>query len=267
MNNKIPIRFFVITFLWSWLFFAPSVLVANGIITIGFMSKINVPLIYVGAFGPIVGTIVSLLTTNGKGAVKPFFKSFLSLNFGWKAWLAIPLILGFVTIIAWFIPELFGKNRVSPMMPFYTFPIYLIAMIFIGGGQEEVGWRGYILPFLEKRFRLIIGSLILGIVWAFWHIPLWFAQVGQNYMNFFGYMLACIGFSYILSWIMEASGNRLFSGVVAHGFINAIVSFFPFVIMDYEVKQTRFWIYCILMLIVGMTIVIMRTLKKRKNGI
>ena len=57
-------------------------------------------------------------------------------------------------------------------------------MVFLGGGQEEIGWRGYILPFLENKFGRWLGSGILGLIWAFWHLPLWFIPgTNQTYGN------------------------------------------------------------------------------------
>ena len=73
-------------------------------------------------------------------------------------------------------------------------------MVFAGGGQEEIGWRGYIMPRLENRFGLVYGSIILGIIWAVWHIPLWFMRgTNQIYMNFFAFMLGCIRLSFFFS--------------------------------------------------------------------
>jgi membrane protease YdiL (CAAX protease family) len=271
MEKKFPFRFFVVTFLWSWSILLPMVLLNGlGIIQTENISNMFIILLvaFIGALGPAAGAFFSLLTTEGKGAIKPFIKLFLSLKFGWKAWLSIFLILGLSTMIAWITPELFGEDRIPTYLPsVFIFPVYLLLMVFFGGGQEEIGWRGYILPFLEKRFGLIIGSLILGIVWAIWHLPLWFIPgTSQTYMNFFVFMLSTIGYSFIFSWIIKISGNRLLSGLLVHGTANAFVPLFPTVILEHNVSQIRFWIYALLILAVGIIIVTIRTIKNRKNG-
>jgi membrane protease YdiL (CAAX protease family) len=270
MENKIPVRFFLITFLWSWLCWIPPIILNEiGIVSINnFKSSPIGVLIIFGAFGPAVGAFVSLYTIDGKGAIKRYLKSFLSLNFGWKAWLVIFLVTGLSPFIAWIVPELFGVTRFSPNLPsIYILPLYMLVIIFFGGGQEEIGWRGYILSFLEKRFGLIIGSLILGIIWAIWHIPLWFIPgANQIYMNFFGFVLMCIGGSFFYSWVIAASGKRLLSGIIVHGLANGFLEFFPLIIMDKDSKQPRFLIFCILVLIVGIITVMMRKYKTRKYG-
>lgn len=272
MENKFPLRFFIITFLWSWFFWGLAILVGGGglqDISGLTISGIGTVFHFAGAFGPTVGAFISLRTINGKASIKPFIKSFLSLKFGWKVWLSIFFVLGVSTLVAWIIPEFFGKDRISTYLPsIYVFPVYLLLMVFFGGGQEEVGWRGYILPFLEKRFGLIIGSLILGIVWAVWHLPLWFVHGStQVYMNFLSFMFMCIGYSYFFSWVVETSGNRLLSGLFAHGTANAFIPLFPTLIMENNVSQIRWWIYTLLIFTIGIIIVTTRTIRNRKNGI
>jgi len=268
MENKIPIRFFVVTFLFSWLIWAVLVLNGTGIISSNFLSQITLPVMLLGAFGPAVGAIVSLRSLEGKGTLKKHFKSYLSLNFGWRVWLAIFLVLGLSAIIAWILPELFGENRLQPVLPIIFVVPYLLLMTFLGGGQEEIGWRAYVLPIIEKRYGLIIGSLILGIVWAVWHLPLWFIPgTSQSYMNFGGFILLCIGYSYFFSWIIAASGKQFFSGIIVHGAANTFPVIFPFLDTESNSMQIRYWIYCSLILIIGIIIVVSRTIKSKKNSI
>ena len=122
------------------------------------------------------------------------------------------------------------------------------------------------MPFLEKKFGLIIGSLFLGIIWAIWHIPLWFIPGGnQVYMNFFGFVISLVGSSFIYSWVVSASGNCLMSGIVFHGVFNGFSEFFPIIVQNTDSKQTRFWISSILILVVGIITVLIRTYKIKKH--
>lgn len=270
MENRFPVRFFVVTFLWTWFFWLiPVILNGIGIISVeNWKSSGFGILMILGVFGPMMGAIISLQTINGKESIKKYFKSYLSLNFGWKAWLAIILFAVLCTFIPWIIPEFFGEERLQTVLPsIYVLPLYIIFIMFLGGGQEELGWRGYIMPFLEKKFGLIIGSLMLGVIWAIWHIPLWFIPGGnQVYMSFFGFVIFCIGGSYVYSWIIELSGNRLLSGIITHGAGNALWEFFPMVVNNTNSKQTRFWISCILIFITGIITVLIRTYRNKKYG-
>lgn len=260
MNTKetIPLRFFVVTFLWSWLLWLPLVLAGFKIIpmTHDFLFAITIPISILAAFGPAAGAFVSLRTLEGKGSIRLFLKPFFNLKFGWKVWVGVFTVFGLSTAMAWYIPELFGESRLPMLLPnIYIFPIYIIMMIFFGGGQEEIGWRGYILDFLENRFGPWLGSIILALVWAFWHIPLWFIPgTSQTYVNFIGFFMLTLGYSFILSRVMKASGKRPLAALFAHGVANAFVPLFPTIIMKLGVPQPRYWIWTSLTLLIGIVI-------------
>jgi membrane protease YdiL (CAAX protease family) len=218
----------------------------------------------IGVFGPAIGAIFSIVTINGKNELKKYILSYLSIKFGWKSWLFIIFFIGFTIFISWIIPELFGIQNLPTNLPnIYIFPLFWIICIFIGGGQEEIGWRGYILPFLENKFGYMFGSLIIGIIWTFWHLPLFFIEGTVQYnINFFSYMILLIGYSYIFSWVISISKNLLLSAVVAHGTLNSFLELFPIFVMDKGNNQIRLWILNIIILIFGIII----TIKRDKNN-
>ncbi len=147
MKRGFPIRYFVVTFIWTWLFEIPLMLAGLGVIPVreGLLDTLLIPVMVVAALGPAMGAFYSLRTLKGPGSIKAYLEGFFDLRFGWQAWIIPFLILGGTTCIAWILPELWGEPRLAMQMPVWTFPVYLPIMIFFGGGQEELGWRGYIL--------------------------------------------------------------------------------------------------------------------------
>jgi membrane protease YdiL (CAAX protease family) len=132
-------------------------------------------------------------------------------------------------------------------------------MILLGGGQEEFGWRGYALSRLEQQFGPWLGNVVLGIIWVCWHIPLWFIPgTSQTFMNFGGFMLLTVGYSFIFSWIRRLSGDRPFSGLYVHGVANAFIPFMPILDMHANMPQPRFWIWVSLTFIVGVLVMAFR---------
>jgi len=80
-------------------------------------------------------------------------------------------------------------------------------------------------------------------------------------MNFGGFILLIVGYSFILSWIRKISGNRPFSGLYAHGLANAFIPLMPTLIMQKNVPQPHFWIWGSLTFIIGIIITLMRDKK------
>lgn len=68
--------------------------------------------------------------------------------------------------------------------PWYLFILFMPMMIF-GGGLEEIGWRGVFQPLLEKHFSFFTATIIEGVIWSVWHLPLWLIpNTSQGAMNF-----------------------------------------------------------------------------------
>lgn len=267
MNKSLtfPFRYFIITFIWSWVLWGALVLVSTGVIPVPdrLLSLVNQPVSMLGAFGPMAGALFALRHGQGKGSGRTYLKSFLDFRLGWKAWVYPIIIFGGSTFVAWFFPEFLGEERLPMLLPsvWIFFPC-LIFMVFLGGGQEEFGWRGYALPVLESKYGIWFANTLLGIVWGLWHLPLWFITGrSQNYMNFGGFVMMTIGSSFILSWIRNIAGNKPFAAVYAHGLSNAFIAVMPTLIMEGSVSQTSFWIWVTLTLVIGMMITAMRKKK------
>ncbi len=269
MKNDIrPLsRYFVSTFIFSWLIWSPVVLACFNIITISqsLYKDLALPLMCLGAFGPLFGALFSLRKENGKGALVSYLKSFADLRIGWSAFIIPVLIIGMTNFAAWYFPKLLGHQPIAMMLPsFWWFLPYLILMILFGGGQEEFGWRGYALPRLEEQFGLWTANTLLGVLWATWHIPLWFIQgSSQSFMNFGSFMLFTVGLSYLFSWFRKLSGNKPFACIYAHGLANAFVPFFPTLVLQKDTSQPGFWVLSLVLLLIGVIIMIIRTTKTK----
>ncbi len=262
-----PFTFFVVTFLSSWLLWFPLVMAGAGVLPLdeGIRGVITMPLIIIGAFGPAAGAFYCLNKYHGKGAVRQYLRGLLDFRLGWRAWLVPILVLGGSTWLAWMLPELWGEPRVEMLLPsLWVFPPYVAIMILFGGGQEELGWRGYILDFMEERLGPWLGNLILGVVWAFWHLPLFFIPgTSQTLMPFGGFVLLTVGYSWFFAWVRKASGKRTLAGLTTHGWANAFIPLFPTVIMVSGASQSRYWIWVCLTFMIGLFTMAIRSRKTK----
>ena len=116
------------------------------------------------------------------------------------------------------IPVIFGLTQLK--QPIYMGLVLIIPMI-IGGGIEEIGWRGLLQPELEKKYPHIISAICVGIIWAIWHLPLWFIDgTNQQNMNFLWFCINTIMLSFFIGSVTYVSGS-IFMAILAHAEINA----------------------------------------------
>jgi membrane protease YdiL (CAAX protease family) len=86
---------------------------------------------------------------------------------------------------------------------------------------EEIGWRGYALPRLADRFGLRIASVLLGIIWAAWHLPQFYIAGADTYhQSFVVWALQVIALSVAFAWLYAKSGGSLLLVMLLHSAIN-----------------------------------------------
>jgi hypothetical protein len=103
----------------------------------------------------------------------------------------------------------------------------------VAGGQagEEIGWRGYALPRLAARFGLGIGSVLLGVLWAGWHLPLFFIPgVDKSGQSFPLYLLQVTALSVAMAWLYRNTRGSLLLAMLMHAAVNQSKDIVPSVV-------------------------------------
>jgi membrane protease YdiL (CAAX protease family) len=111
-------------------------------------------------------------------------------------------------------------------------PSIVVAGIVGGPLGEEIGWRGYALPRLNERFGPAAASVLLGVVWACWHLPLFLVsglgsisdQYGQSVPT---YVLQVTALSVAIAWLTNSTGGSLLLAVLMHSAINQTKDIVP----------------------------------------
>ncbi|MBA2725678.1 MAG: CPBP family intramembrane metalloprotease [Actinobacteria bacterium] len=102
--------------------------------------------------------------------------------------------------------------------PWFLVPLHLVAgLIFLGPVQEEFGWRGFALPRLLTSLRPVPGSLVLGLLWSLWHLPLfWIDGSFQSHQPFWLFLLSTVALSLPYTLLYLMTGRRLAAPLVFH---------------------------------------------------
>jgi len=108
------------------------------------------------------------------------------------------------------------------------YPLAVVALALVGGGQEEIGWRGYALPTLQATYGPLAASAVLGVVWAVWHAPLFLLGNAPSASGAFGlYLPLVVAFSVVFTWAFNRTGGSVPLLMLLHGGVNAAGSVVP----------------------------------------
>ncbi len=100
-------------------------------------------------------------------------------------------------------------------------PVALMAGLFIGPLQEELGWRGFALPRLLDRWSSLRASLVLGVAWACWHLPLYAMDAGdQERVPLAVFLISVVSLSVLYTWFWVATGGSLLIALFLHSATN-----------------------------------------------
>lgn len=217
----------VLMFLFTW----PIDLANSGILPIQFPFVVYTFL----GWGFIFASVIMTGLTLGKEGVVSLLKRYLQWRVGWKWYLAafglLPVLWiagiylyaaltgvppDFSKVMAF---EIFGK---SANLPLFILPFFLFELISNG---EEIGWRGYILPRLQAKYNALTSSLILSVVWAFWHLPKFLANF--NIIFFAWFILHVMAFAVIQTWLYNNTKGSLLLVAIAHAASNTAGIFLP----------------------------------------
>jgi membrane protease YdiL (CAAX protease family) len=210
--------FLALTFAWSWLFWMPEILWGIRL--------------YVAPFGPTIAAIILTILTEGRKGIKELLKRGLSLKFR-KIWLfpiflLMPALTGLSLLIA------IWAGEPVPEMPVLSQPLAIIPaffyILFLGGPlAEEFGWRGYALDRLQASHSALVSSVLLGIIWGLWHVPLFFMEGQDIYRNvpIWAFILGTVLLSILFTWVYNNTGKSILAVLLFHTMGNLSHFIFP----------------------------------------
>jgi uncharacterized protein len=219
-TRAFPLKFVLVAFAFTWFFWLLALLEARELI-----SSLPVPALFLGAFGPMVAAVAITAQESGRAGLRSLFGRITR----WRVapiWYAVailgPIVLTLSTMALVVVfggrpPDLSAMIGALPTVLVLT--VYMLVQVGIG---EEVGWRGYALPRLQTGYSALVSSLILGVLWALWHLPLFF-NPATSYSNtpFWAYLVFLLPLPVVYTWIFNSTGGSVLLVMVLHAVTNA----------------------------------------------
>jgi membrane protease YdiL (CAAX protease family) len=213
------LTFLSVTFAMTWIAWFVAGAISPGEAARGASALV----FYLGVFAPGIVALLMTWRMEGRTAVG----ALLGRLFQWKVglrWYAFALgYMGVVKLTAAVLHRLiagewprFGEQPVLLMLAATVF-----STVILGQAGEELGWRGYALPRLAARFGMGTASVLLGVIWAVWHLPLFILEgTGTTDQSFPVYLLQVTALSVAIAWVYHNTGGSLLLTMLLHAAIN-----------------------------------------------
>lgn len=231
-SNKKLIIFFTATLLWTWIAgFIPVVLGLRS-------TSLGTFIFFFGGGAPSVVALFIVFLTYPKEARRDYFKRCISFKrMGWKWPLFTVLFFAVMGAVGIFINTLAGGEmpglswlNIAITQP-YMIPVLLFFSFISGPLNEEFGWRGYAMDRLLVRFGYVRSSLLLGFIWAIWHLA-WFFTPGQaqyemlnrSLWDAFMYLPSTVALTFVVSFVYIKTNRSILAGAFVHMMSNFLTS-------------------------------------------
>ena len=216
------VAYFVLAYAISWAIELPLAAVAQG------WLHVPVPfgLHYLAAFGPMLSALLVTAATEGRPGIRQLLAGLLKwrVGFGWMIFSVLgPIALFVIAALVGYATQgtgpnlwLLGEVDYLPYLgPAGAFLLWLLTF----GLGEEIGWRGYALPRLQKNRNAQTATLIVGAVWTFWHLPAFFYRETYMAMGVAGlplFFMSILAASIVFTWIYNGTRGSLLMVILFH---------------------------------------------------
>ena len=207
------LAFFFLTYVVSWFFFAAGARMAEGAIR----NVVFLP----GVFAPSLVALALTARSEGRDGVKSLLGRIFQgpVAARWYVFAGVYMIT--IKLAAALLHRvLAGRWPAFGDDPWYVLIGATILSTPVQAG-EEVGWRGYALPRLTARIGLGKASLVLGVVWACWHLPFFFMPgVDKSGQSFPLYLVQVTALSVAMAFLFWRAGGSLLPVMLLHAAVN-----------------------------------------------
>lgn len=219
-------KFFLLTYAISWLLWLPSVLRTNGFDSLP--EIVGLPGMF-AVFGPAIAAFMLTGRESGRAGMIKLLRRAIAAGFSARWWLPTLFLMPLIGLLTLGILILLGIE-----LPEWTAPTLLTALIttifilFLGGGLEEFGWRGYALDRLQNGQNAVAASLVLGLIWGLWHLPLFFIEgTTQEVIPLWQFLLQIMVLSVLFTWLYNNTGGSLLVAILFHTIGNTTSALLP----------------------------------------
>lgn len=216
-----PLKFFGLTFAATWFLWAVALMLSPGGDSGTATGAVAAIIFLIGVAAPGIVALPLTYRDEGASAAAALVGRALHgrVDVRWYVF-ALGLMPATKLLVALLHRLMMGEWPVFGETRWYVMAGAIMMSTWVQAG-EEVGWRGYALPRLAGRFGLAPASLVLGAIWAAWHLPLFFVPMADTFGQSFPlYLLQVTALSVAMAWLYARTQGSLLLVMLLHASIN-----------------------------------------------
>lgn len=170
----------------------------------------------VADFSFSIAGVILIAFTAGRGGLHDLWGRLTQWRIGWQ-WYAVGLLpvglYAIAAVVAGALPSAdFSPGSLATAL--FSLQSGLFVSLFLRGAfGEELGLRGFALPRMQARMSPFRASLIIGILWGAWHLPV---LIGRDTLSIVAFGLLAVGLSLVFTWLFNGSGGSLIPVLLFH---------------------------------------------------
>ena len=218
-----PVLFFALAYIFTWIFWIPAIFLPESISPL---------LMFIGLLAPAIVSTVFIMMS-GSDALKQDFKNKI-VGFYKVKWLNVVwavIVFAIVIVCSILLSLLFGQSiNQFAFTEGFSFTGVGIAGAFItitiASIIEEVGWKGYCEDSIGNYMNWFWESMIFGVLWSLWHLPLIFIQgtyqagLMVNPLYVINFFVSGIPMGFVITWVYLESDRSILACMIFHFFVN-----------------------------------------------
>jgi uncharacterized protein len=210
------VTFFLLAFAITWVVWVPRAAGAQ----LGVLGQ-------AWTWAPAIAALLAAALTGGRDALRELGARLVRWRVGWQWYLVVILGPAAFSLAVAGVYVLLGGSwaeaapaalREGPLM---MLPLFLVILTLTDGLGEELAWRGFALPRLLSRHNALVASLILGVLWALWHLPLVWTEGAPIYqLPVWLFLVDITAKSVLFTWVFLHTRGSVLLAMLLHGATN-----------------------------------------------
>ena len=223
-----PWIYFAVTFAWTWFFWIIAIL-----LRVGSDTAPGVVLQLLGVIGPMVTGIAFTYLTRDTEGRRDYWSRIIDPRRIGIGWLLVTILIAPALCVLGALLDILlggaGATWGEAALRFSSQPLAIIPSILFASlipFIEELGWRGYVLDRMQSKWNALVSSLILGVVWSLWHLPLFFIEgsyqqgLGIGTLAFWMFFLGIVPLTVTFTWIYNNTHRSTLAVILLHSMVN-----------------------------------------------